>query len=121
VATPLSGAVRDSILEWHRTDPYTVGEDFDRYFYYLTLMARVSEPMTLYLMVDNLQDDSNPFYYGQEGYLGFHAGVSYGVTEALILKVQGTFDRAVYDTGEPVHPVRKFTDTWLSAGFSISF
>jgi len=121
VSSNKSSATDDSLTAWNAADPYFIGKSFDKEFYYATLQYNVTDDLAVYAMYDYLNDSVDPFYFGLDGYYGYHLGAFYSVNEAVVLKFQFTNNHARYDTQEPVNPIRGFEELQFSAGVSYAF
>lgn len=121
VKTSLSSEIQDSLNAWNELDPYFIGNSFDKTFYYATLQYYLSEKLNFYIMYDYLNDKVDPYYFGLDGYYGYHFGGAYFINDSVILKLQYTKNFARYDTGEEVNPIRKYSENNVAAGVSITF
>ncbi len=121
VSSNTSSAIDDSLAAWNASDPYFIGKSFDKEFYFATLQYNVTDELAVYAMYDYLNDSVDPFYFGLDGYYGYHLGAYYSVNESVVLKIQMTNNHARYDTQEPVNPIRGFEELQLSAGVSYAF
>jgi len=121
VKTKVSSDVQDSLNVWNAADPYDVGKSFDKTFYYATLLYNISSKLFVYTMYDYLNDDFNPFYFGLDGFYGYHLGGGYYVNDNILLKIQYFKNFARFDTGEAVIPIRDYYENNLAIGVSITF
>jgi len=119
--TKVSSAIQDSLNLWNAEDPYFVGKSFDKTFYYATLLYNISSKLYVYTMYDYLNDDVDPFYFGLDGYYGYHFGGGYYVNESILLKIQYFKNFGRFDTGEPVIPIRNYYENNVAVGVSIIF
>jgi hypothetical protein len=119
--TSVPKEIQDSIDVWHAADPYGVGPGFQKKFYYATLQYNITEAVYVYGMYDYLNDEHNPFFFGLDGYYGYHVGAGYRVNDAVVLKIQAINNKARFDVGEPVDPLRDYDDYQLAIGASMTF
>jgi hypothetical protein len=121
VTAKTSTAVKDSLAAWHAPNPYQVPGNLDKEFYYLTVQYELTSSVFAYAMIDFLQDDANPIYFGAEGFKGYHLGGGYAVNEFVVLKCQVSNVKAKY-VGQPEpYPVRRYDQMQISVGASFSF
>ncbi len=121
VKTKVTSDIQDSLNSWSSLDPYFIGNSFDKTFYYATLLYNFSDRLFAYVMYDYLNDSVDPYYFGLDGYYGYHFGGGYYLNDNVILKVQYTRNLARYDTGEEVIPIRKYSENNYAVGVSVSF
>lgn len=121
VKTKVPSDLQDSLNTWNELDPYFVGNSFDKTFYYATLLYNISDKLNCYVMYDFLNDKVDPYYFGLDGYYGYHIGGSYYVNDSVILKIQYNKNFARYDTGEETDPIKKYYEDNYAAGVSITF
>ena len=121
VKTNISSEIQDSLNYWNSLDPYFVGNSFDKKFYYSTLQYNFSDQFFLYTMYDYLNDSVDPFYFGLDGYYGFHLGGGYYINDNILLKAQYNRNFARFDTGEEIEPIRKYYEDVFAIGASITF
>jgi hypothetical protein len=119
--TTVPQAEQDSIDVWHAADPYGVGGGFQKKFYYATLLYNVTDQIFVYGMYDYLNDEHNPFFFGMDGYYGYHVGAGYRPNDAVVLKIQGIHNKGRYDVGAEVDPVRDYDEYQLAIGASLTF
>lgn len=119
--TTVPKIAQDSIDTWNVADPNAIGKGFQKKFYYVTLQYDVTEELYMYGMYDYLNDDHNPFFFGLDGYYGYHIGAGYRLNEAVVLKLQGDHNRARFDIGTSATPIRDYSEYQLSAGISMTF
>jgi hypothetical protein len=121
VKTVTPASVQDSLNLWSLLDPYFIGNSFDKKFYYATLLYNFSDELFGYVMYDYLNDSVDPYYFGLDGYYGYHLGGGYYLTDNVIFKVQFTRNFARFNTGEDVIPIRNYSENNYTVGVSISF
>jgi len=121
VKTSLTSDIQDSLNIWNELDPYFVGNSFDKTFYYAALQYNATDRWNFYVMYDYLNDKVDPYYFGLDGYYGYHIGSAYYINDSVILKLQYNKNFARYDTGEEVNPVKKYSENNYAAGVSITF
>lgn len=121
VKTPLTSAWQDSLNTWNSLDPHFIGKDFDKTFYYASLQYNITESLYSYVMYDYLNDNVDPFYFGLDGFYGFHLGAGYYINDSIILKAQFIRNFARFDTGEEVDAIRDYSENNYAAGVSITF
>jgi hypothetical protein len=113
--------VQDSLNLWNSLDPYFIGNGLDKKFYYATLQYDFSDKLIGYVMYDFLNDDINPYYFGLDGYYGYHLGAAYYMNDNILLKVQYNKNFGRFDTGEEVIPIRNYFEDVFSLGASYNF
>lgn len=121
VKTSVPANLQDSLNAWSQLDPYAIGNSFDKTFYYATLQYNISDKLFSYFMYDYLNDKVDPYYFGLDGYYGFHIGGGYYLNDSVILKLQYNRNFGRYDTGEEVDPIRNYSENNFAAGVSITF
>jgi hypothetical protein len=121
VKSKVTPAIQDSLNEWSSLYPYFIGNSFDKTFYYATLLYNFSDRLFTYVMYDYLNDSVDPYYFGLDGYYGYHVGGGYYLNDNIILKAQFTRNFARFDTGEDVIPIRKYSENNIAVGVSLSF
>lgn len=131
LTSDLSDANKQILADWNSADPYFVGKDFDKNFYYAMLQYNINEKFYAYAMYDYLNDNSDPFFFGEDGYGGYSIGGGFNINSSVVLKAQFNQNTAAFDvqemdknndgTVDKGEDVRDFFDTWITVGASISF
>lgn len=119
--TKVSSDLQDSLDTWNASDPYFIGKSFDKTFYYATLLYNVSSKIFVYIMYDYLNDSVNPYYFGLDGYYGYHLGGGYYLNDNILFKIQYFKNFGRFDTGEAVIPIRNYYENNVAVGVSIIF
>lgn len=131
VKTDVPSESKTILTQWNSEDPYFIGKGFDKSFYYVSLLYNLSDKFFFYGMYDMMQDESDPFFFGEDGYGGISFGGGYNLNDYVVLKVQYLVNSAKFDVQEldkngdgivaAKEDIRDFNDYWLSVGASISF
>ena len=111
--------IQDSLDVWHAAAPYDIGNSFRKYFYYATLQYDVSDQLFAYAMYDNLMDETNPYYFGLDGYGGVSIGAGYRVNDLLILKLQFQNNFARFEDNSGT--ISRYQEFIPAVGVSFSF
>jgi hypothetical protein len=114
-------AIQDSLNLWSSQDPYFIGNSLDKKFYYATLLYNITDNLFCYVMWDYLNDEINPYYFGLDGYYGYHFGGGYNINDNIVLKFQYNKNFSRFDTGEDVFPIRKYYENIFTIGVSFTF
>jgi hypothetical protein len=82
-----------------------------------------SEKFYSFLMFDFIKDDLDAWYFGNNGYYGYHFGCGYYVNENVVLKGQITHNKANYNTGleDPFPAKTDYREMIYAIGVSFSF
>lgn len=110
-----------SLIEWNAESPDLIGSDFDKYFYYVAATYSFSEKFYAFVMYDAISDNFDSWFYGNEGYKGFHFGAGYSVIDEIVIKAQYNKNTGQYDSGYEDPPVYDYNESYYSIGASFSF
>ena len=131
VKTDIPTSSQEILNQWNADDPYFIGKGFDKSFYYGSLLYNISDKFFAYAMYDYMQDEADPFFFGEDGYGGYSFGGGYNLNDYVVFKVQYVTNNAKFDvqeidyngdgTVEAKEDVRDFIDHWFAIGISISF
>ena len=131
VKSDVPSSSQEILDQWNTEDPYFLGKGFDKSFYYGSLLYNISDKFFAYAMYDYMQDEADPFFFGEDGYGGYSFGGGYNLNDYVVFKVQYITNKAKFDvqeidnngngTVEAKEDVRDFIDHWFAVGVSISF
>jgi hypothetical protein len=111
----------DSLDYWYSESPDLIGNNFDKYFYYISAIYSINDDLTAFIMYDAISDNFDSWFFGKEGYKGFHLGVGYSLIDEIVLKVQYNKNTGKYDSGIEDPAVYEYSESYLSLGASFSF
>ena len=126
--------VKDFLKKAYDNDAVFIGNSLDKDWMYLTLQYNPTPETFVYAMYDKLNDKTDPYYFGKEGFYGITLGGGYNVNDNVVLKAQVIknfckFDNPPLIDGEPSsypypnknYVVTDYTEMYFVLGASISF
>lgn len=114
-------AMDDSLRSWNSESPDLIGDNFDKYFYYVAAIYNVTDKLTAFVMYDAISDNFDSWFFGQEGYKGYHLGAGYTVVDEVVIKAQYNKNTGKYDSGIEDPSVYDYNEAYYSVGVSFSF